>query len=433
MLHECVPALLGLGLGQDAFFDQLVLEHSVDVVPLPYLLVHEWLREFRRVNFVVPVLALSDEVDDHVLLEGVAVLDGSLEGVLDLERLLGVDVDDGAVRGAPEVGGLEPVAVVGRVGGEADLVVDHHVDRAARGEVGQVAHLHELLVDALALEGRVAVQQHRDVLGAVHQLVGAHTLLLLRGTSLALAGRVDGVQVRGVGQHHDVDFALLGHALLALPHVLLHIAGLALLVELVLDVLAREFPEYLPERFAGEVVQDAQPAPVRHAERDLVHVVVNAGVDDSFESDVEGLDALDAEPLGSGKLLAELLFEAGHLLQPLQQLQLADCGLVVFPLEECLCLLAHPDQPVVPHDVADLPADRAALGVVQELHDLPQLHRLVVTDDSAVEPLAALLSAVVDQEVVVHVAVQVLVGWFQDEFGPRLLLGRDAGLLLLEL
>jgi len=51
------------------------------------------------------------------------------------------------------------MAVVGGVGGEADLVVDHDVDGPAGGEVGQVTHLHQLLVDALALEGRIPVQQ----------------------------------------------------------------------------------------------------------------------------------------------------------------------------------------------------------------------------------------------------------------------------------
>jgi len=63
----------------------------------------------------------------------------------------------------------------------------------------------------------------------------------------------------------------------------------------------------------------------------------------------------------------------------------------------------------MPHDVADLPADRATVGIVEELHNLPQLHGVVITDDPAVEPLAALLRAVADQKVVVHVAVQVVV------------------------
>jgi len=51
------------------------------------------------------------------------------------------------------------MAVVSWVGGEANLVVDHHVDGPAGGEVGQVTHLHQFLVDALALEGRITVQQ----------------------------------------------------------------------------------------------------------------------------------------------------------------------------------------------------------------------------------------------------------------------------------
>lgn len=59
--------------------------------------------------------------------------------------------------------------------------------------------------------------------------------------------------------------------------------------------------------------------------------------------------------------------------------------------------------------MADLPPDCTTLRVGEELHYLPQFHRVVVRDDAAVEPLRTLLRAIVYHEVVVHVAVQVLV------------------------
>jgi len=146
------------------------------------------------------------------------------------------------VGGPSQIGTLQAMAVVGGVGGEADLVVDHDVDGAAGGEVGQVTHLHQLLVDALALEGRIPVQQDWDVFGAVDVLVSAHAFLLLCGACVTLADGVDGVEVGRVGQDHDVDFALFGHTLLSLPHVLFDITWFPLLVELIFDVFACEFP-----------------------------------------------------------------------------------------------------------------------------------------------------------------------------------------------
>lgn len=119
------------------------------------------------------------------------------------------------------------------------------------------------------------------------------------------------------------------------------------------------------------MVQDGQTPPVRHAQCNFIHVLVDASVNDGFEADVEWLHAFDAKPLGGGELLPELLFETSDFLQPFQQLQLAYCGLIVFPVEERFCFLAHPDQAVVLHDMTDLPADCAALGIIQKLHYLP--------------------------------------------------------------
>lgn len=119
------------------------------------------------------------------------------------------------------------------------------------------------------------------------------------------------------------------------------------------------------------MVQYGQTAPVRHAQSDFIHVLVDASVNDGFKSDVEWFHAFDAKPLRRGELFPELLFETSDFLQPFQQLQLAYCGLIVFPVEERFCFLAHPDQAVVLHDMTDLPADCAALGIIQKLHYLP--------------------------------------------------------------
>jgi hypothetical protein len=82
-----------------------------------------------------------------------------------------------------------------RAGGEAHLVVDDDVHGAAGAVAAQLRHLQRLADDALAGEGRVAVQQDRQDGEARLALVDD----VLLGAHDALEHRVDGLEVRGVG------------------------------------------------------------------------------------------------------------------------------------------------------------------------------------------------------------------------------------------
>ena len=58
-------------------------------------LVHEWLGVARVVALVVPVLAVADEIDDHVLVEGLAEGEGESGGANARLGVVSVDVEDG--------------------------------------------------------------------------------------------------------------------------------------------------------------------------------------------------------------------------------------------------------------------------------------------------------------------------------------------------
>src|SRR5207244_3947775 len=95
------------------------------------LLVHHRLREGRIVELVVPVPAVADEVDEDVLLEALAKADGQAGRLHGGLGVVTVHVEDGRLDDLGDVARVGGEAV--RLGrrGEADLVVDDDVHRAA--------------------------------------------------------------------------------------------------------------------------------------------------------------------------------------------------------------------------------------------------------------------------------------------------------------
>ena len=168
------------------------------------LLVHQRLGERRLVALVVAVAAVAEHVDDHVLLELLAEVDrdarrhgrtasGSspLTWKIGAWIILATSVQYGAER-----------ASLG-IGGEADLVVDDDVDRAAGAVARELATDQRLGHQALAGEGGVAVDQDRQHLVAARSVAACAACCLAR--TLPEHDRVDGLQVGRVGGQRQVD------------------------------------------------------------------------------------------------------------------------------------------------------------------------------------------------------------------------------------
>ena len=204
--------------------------------------------------------------------------------------------------------GREP-PLAGR-GGEADLVVDDDVDRAAGAEERQLRQPQRLVDDSLAGEGGVAVQQHRDDLAVL--LVAARLLL---GADDALDHRVDQFQVAGVGREADVDHPALGAgAVVGVAEVVLHVAvafgGLV-------DDGAAEFATDDLVRLVQHVGQDVEPAAVGHADAHLLHAEGRAVIHQGVQQRDQGFGPLQAELLGAVVAGVEELLEllGGHELE----------------------------------------------------------------------------------------------------------------------
>ncbi len=185
------------------------------------LVVHQRLGDGRLVRLVVAVAAVADDVDDHVLVELVAEIEGQARGEDHRLGVVAVHVEDRRVDHLADVGAVERRAAVQRVaGGEADLVVDDDVHRAAGRVAARLRHVEGLHDHALAGEGGVAVDQHRQ-----HPLAVRVAAPVLAGAHRALDHGADDLEVRGVEAQRDVDDAAGRVDVAGEAHVVLHVPG----------------------------------------------------------------------------------------------------------------------------------------------------------------------------------------------------------------
>ena len=163
---EAVPDLLrdrvGLLLGEHPALDELAGVDLADGDLLLDLGRHLGLRVRGLVGLVVAVAAVADQVDHDVVAELLAEREREPHGGDAGRHVVGVDVDDRDVEALREVRGPARGARVVGVRREADLVVLDQVQRAADGVAVERLQVEGLRHDALAREGRVAVQDDRD-------------------------------------------------------------------------------------------------------------------------------------------------------------------------------------------------------------------------------------------------------------------------------
>ena len=328
------------------------------------LAVQDGLRVAGVVAFVVAVAAVADHVDDDVLLELLAVVEGDLHHAYGGLGIVAVDVEDGRLHAARDVGGIRRGARFVGQRGEADLVIDDQVNRAAGGVAIELREVQRLGDHALSGEGRVAVDQHRDDAFAR----GIAEAILL-GADDAFDHRVDGFQMARIGRDRDHDLA----AVRSLAH-----AGGA---QVILDVaralraarvdIAFELAEDLFDVLADRVGQDVEAAAMRHADHEFVDVAGGGALQDLFQDGERGLAAFEREALLADEAGVQEMFELfarHHTAQDAHAglaVERPVVGLRLHALLQPALLLRH-------LNVHVLAADFAAVGLAQRLQDFAQ-------------------------------------------------------------
>ena len=310
------------------------------------------------------VPAVAEHVDDDRLLELLAELGGDLGDVHHGLGVVAVDVEDRRLHHLGHVRAVGRGARVARVGGEADLVVDDEVDRAAGAVTLEAGEAEALRHHALAGEGRIAVDEQRQHRRALARLAA---VLVLLGAHLAQHHRIDDLQVRGVGGQRQVHVVAVEGAVRRGAQVILHVARAFDVVGL--ERAALELVEDGAVRLAHHVGEHIEAPAMRHADDDLLDAELAAALDDLLQRRHHGLGAVEAEALGAGVL------HVGELLEGLGLDQLVEDRLLALVGEDDVLVLAL-DALLQPGllrrrgDVHELDADVPAVGAAQDLQDL---------------------------------------------------------------
>ena len=160
----------------------------------------------------MPVAPVADHVDDDVFVERLTEAEREARRPGAGLGVVTVDVEDRRLHHLGDVGRVHGAAgSLGR-GGEAELVVDDDVDRAARAVARESGEVERLGDHALSSECSISVQQDRQdrerFARAVLEFGSAPPLApkrVLAGTGHADHHRVDCFEVRRVRRHGQRD------------------------------------------------------------------------------------------------------------------------------------------------------------------------------------------------------------------------------------
>ena len=298
-----------LGGGDDLLADQLLDIQIPSGRQLAYLGVHQGLRLHRLLGLVVPPAAVADDVYDQILAEPHAVVRRQPRREDHGLGIIAVDMQDGRLHHLGDLGAvLGGAGVVLAAGGEADLVVEDDVDRAAGLEAAGLGHLEGLHDHALAGEGGVAVDQDGG-----HQVPAVVPPAVLAGAHRALHHRPDDFQMGRIEGQRQVHLPAWGHDVGGEALMVLDIAGAHLGGHLAVKLVKQ-----VPRVLAQNVDQHVQAPAVGHADHGLQHSLGAEPLQQFVQAGNQGLAALQPKPLDARIAAMQVLLQPLGGGQPLQ-------------------------------------------------------------------------------------------------------------------
>ena len=199
-MNALFDQLLNAGFINHAFANQLLGIFCPHAGMRLDALVHQRLRVAGLVGFVVTQFSEADHVEHDVFLILLPVIQRDAQRAIGRFGILAVDVKDGQLGHAGDVGRVNRRAPGFRRGGKPDLIIDDDVNRAPGAIAAKLSKLQSLHHDALAGESGIAMQQHRQ--RAVHRFLAlqieSHDQRILPRACHALDHGIDGFQMTGV-------------------------------------------------------------------------------------------------------------------------------------------------------------------------------------------------------------------------------------------
>src|SRR5581483_10387933 len=178
-----------------------------------------------------------------------------------------------------------------RFGGEANKIIDDHVNRPADAVSLKTGKIQRLGKNALAGKGSIAV--HDDGNHA-NLAVAPHTNLL--GAGSPQGDRIDGLQVAGVGNHVHGDTAAIARGIgSGGANVIFHVPA----AEYAAGVHVLKFREDIGCGPANDVDQNIEPSTVAHGQNRLDGAVVGGSVQHFAQCRNKGGHTFQRKALGS--------------------------------------------------------------------------------------------------------------------------------------
>ena len=182
--------------------------------------VKQRLCERRLIGFVVPPTPIAIHVDEYITLKLAAEIKRQSDDLRHSFRGFAVHMKDGHAQHPRDIGRIHRRAPLGRRRGESDLIVDDHMKDAAHPVARQFAHVQRLLNNALAGEGRVAVDEQSQDLATVPVAEA-----ILPCAHAAKDYGIDELKMAWIEAQREMDFAPTARRPIAtVAQVILHIA-----------------------------------------------------------------------------------------------------------------------------------------------------------------------------------------------------------------
>mmetsp|Transcript_4401 Transcript_4401/g.7749 ORF Transcript_4401/g.7749 Transcript_4401/m.7749 type:complete len:257 (+) Transcript_4401:1244-2014(+) len=134
-------------------------------------IVHMRLGERRLVHFVVPVTAVSYNVNNDIAKISLTVLCSNFEYVGYSFRIVSVNMEDGTLKCTSKICAVQRGAAHVGISSEANLVVHNHVNAPACFILRQGTHVHCFINDTLSTESSISVNQDRHRLRSIGIIV----------------------------------------------------------------------------------------------------------------------------------------------------------------------------------------------------------------------------------------------------------------------
>ncbi len=116
--------------------------------------------------------------------------------------------------------------------------------------------------------------------------------------------RIDELQVAGVKGQREVDGPAIAGPIAVIAEVVLHVAG-----RLLLRLVVFKFTEDESRALSDDVRQHVQPAPMGHADDDLLDALAGGVGDGQVEQGNEALGAFERKALGPDELFMDEFLE----------------------------------------------------------------------------------------------------------------------------